>query len=106
MSLQARSSLFQILSALPPPQFEQLRFALNPPPGLVPEGVAAQGNRVAALLSWAEGATGCGLAAVRAVLGESFPGALGDRQGRMVVGSRRGRCPMAGTRISPGGIRC
>ena len=81
MSLQARSSLFQILSALPPPQFEQLRFALNPPPGLVPEGVAAQGNRVAALLSWAEGATGCGLAAVQAVLGESFPGALGDTAG-------------------------
>jgi len=79
MSLQARSSLFQILSALPPPQFEQLRFTLNPPPGLVPEGVAAQGNRVAALLSWAEGATGCGLAAVQAVLGEILPGALGDR---------------------------
>ncbi len=81
MSLQARSSLFQILSALPSPQFEQLRFTLNPPPGLVPEGVAAQGNRVAALLSWAEGATGCGLAAVQAVLGESFPGALGDTAG-------------------------
>ena len=81
MSLQDRSSLFQILSALPPPQFEQLRFTLNPPPGLVPEGVAAQGNRVAALLSWAEGATGCGLAAVLAVLGESFPGALEDTAG-------------------------
>ena len=81
MSLQARSSLFQILSALPPPQFEQLRFTLNPPHGLVPEGVAAQGNRVAALLSWAEGATGCGLAAVQAVLGESFPGALEDTAG-------------------------
>ena len=81
MSPQARSSLFQILSALPPPQFEQLRFTLNPPPGLVPEGVAAQGNRVAALLSWAEGTTGCGLVAVQAVLGESFPGALGDTAG-------------------------
>jgi tetratricopeptide (TPR) repeat protein len=81
MSPQARSSLFQILSALPPPQFEQLRFALNPPPGLVPEGVAAQGNRVAALLSWAEGATGCGLAAVQAVLGEISPGALEDTDG-------------------------
>ena len=81
MSPQARSSLFQILSALPPPQFEQLRFALNPPPGLVPEGVAAQGNRVAALLSWAEGVTGCGLAAVQAVLGEISPGALEDTDG-------------------------
>jgi tetratricopeptide (TPR) repeat protein len=81
MSLQARSSLFQILSALPPPQFEQLRFTLNPPPGLVPEGVAAQGNRVAALLSWVEGSTGCGLAAVQAVLGEISPGALEDTDG-------------------------
>jgi tetratricopeptide (TPR) repeat protein len=78
MSLQARSSLFQTLSALPPPQFEQLRFALNPPPGLVPEGVAAQGNRVAALLSWVEGATGCGLETLHEVLAEILPGALGD----------------------------
>lgn len=32
MSTQARLTLFQTLSALPAPQFEQLRFALNPSP--------------------------------------------------------------------------
>jgi tetratricopeptide (TPR) repeat protein len=76
MSPQARSSLFQILSALPPQQFEQLRFTLNPPPGLVPEGVAAQGNRVAALLSWVEGTTGCGLEALCEVVEQLCPGCL------------------------------
>ncbi|HSM83435.1 MAG TPA: ATP-binding protein, partial [Nodosilinea sp.] len=81
MSLLARSSLFQTLSALPPPQFEQLRFALNPPPGVVPESVAAQGNRVAALLSWVEGSTGCGLERLYEVLGEIWPGGGGEAAG-------------------------
>ena len=61
MPPHSRLLLFQTLSALPAPQFEQLRFTLNPPPGVVPESVAAQGNRVSALLSWVEGSTGCGL---------------------------------------------
>ncbi|MBE9113584.1 tetratricopeptide repeat protein, partial [Nodosilinea sp. LEGE 07298] len=77
-----RLTLFQTLSALPAPQFEQLRFTLNSPPGIVPEGVAAQGNRVAALLSWAEGATGCGLEHLYEVLEQLCPGCLGDKEGK------------------------
>lgn len=71
-----RQALFQTLSALPAPQFEQLRFALNPPAGIVPEGVAAQGNRVSALLSWVEGPTGCGLDPLGATLERLYPGVL------------------------------
>ncbi|PZO38967.1 MAG: tetratricopeptide repeat protein [Shackletoniella antarctica] len=81
MSSQRRLTLFQTLSALPAPQFELLRFTLNPPPGLVPEGVAAQGNRVAALLSWVEGATGCGLEHLYEVLEQLFPGLLEAEKG-------------------------
>ncbi|MBD1917716.1 MULTISPECIES: FxSxx-COOH system tetratricopeptide repeat protein [Cyanophyceae] len=76
-----RLTLFQTLSALPAPQFEQLRFTLNPPPGIVPEGVAAQGNRVAALLSWVEGATGCGLEHLYEVMEQLCPG-LVDGEGK------------------------
>ncbi|PZV13887.1 MAG: tetratricopeptide repeat protein [Leptolyngbya sp.] len=82
MSSQRRLTLFQTLSALPAPQFELLRFTLNPPPGLVPEGVAAQGNRVAALLSWVEGATGCGLEALGDVVEQLCPGLLEAEEGR------------------------
>jgi tetratricopeptide (TPR) repeat protein len=78
MSSQRRLTLFQTLSALPAPQFEQLRFALNPPPGIVPEGMAAQGNRVSALLSWVEGATGCGLERLYEVVEQIWPGVWGD----------------------------
>ena len=75
MSSQRRI-LFQTLGALPAPQFEQLRFTLNPPPGIAPEGAAAQGNRVAALLSWVEGSTGCGLDRLYEELEQLFPGVL------------------------------
>jgi len=74
MSTPSRLILFQTLSALPAPQFEQLRFTLNPPPGVVPESVAAQGNRVSALLSWVEGVTGCGLETLQEVLGQVCQG--------------------------------
>ncbi|MBE9140191.1 hypothetical protein IQ254_23830, partial [Nodosilinea sp. LEGE 07088] len=73
---QSRLTLFQTLSALPPPQFEQLRFALDPPAGIVPEGVSAQGNRVSALLSWVEGTTGCGLERLYEVVEQIHPGLL------------------------------
>ena len=74
MAIPSRLLLFQTLSALPAPQFEQLRFTLNPPPGVVPESAAAQGNRVSALLSWVEGATGCGLERLYEVLEQICPG--------------------------------
>ncbi|MGF1520177.1 MAG: esterase/lipase family protein [Nodosilinea sp.] len=63
-----RGSLFKQLAGLPPPQFGLVVFTLNPPPGTVPDGMAAQGARVEALLNWAEGTGGCGLAEVNAVL--------------------------------------
>ncbi|MFQ4139848.1 tetratricopeptide repeat protein [Nodosilinea sp. PGN35] len=81
MSSQRRLTLFQTLSALPAPQFEELKFVLNPPPGIVPEGMAAQGNRVAALLSWVEGATGCGLGQLVEAVEQLWPGCFGDGEG-------------------------
>lgn len=48
-----RLDLFQKLASLPGPQFEQILFALDPPPGIVASAQAPQGNRVKALLDWA-----------------------------------------------------
>lgn len=66
--LQARLKLMQKLSGLPNPQFEQIVFVLQPPAGSIPGSSAPLGNRVAALLNWAEGTGGCGLENVKAVL--------------------------------------
>jgi hypothetical protein len=60
-----RLALYQKLVSLPPPQFEQVLFSLQPPPGNVPSPQAAQGERVSALLIWAE-SIGCGLDQVEA----------------------------------------
>jgi tetratricopeptide (TPR) repeat protein len=60
-----RLALYQKLVNLPPPQFEQVLFSLQPPPGNVPSPQAAQGDRVNALLTWAE-SIGCGLDQVEA----------------------------------------
>lgn len=48
-----RLTLFQNLANLPGPQFEQILFALDPPPGNVASPQAPQGNRVKELLDWA-----------------------------------------------------
>lgn len=61
---QKRAALFQLLSGLPGPQFEQVIFLLKPPTGNVPPASAAQGQRVPALLEWAESPIGCGLESV------------------------------------------
>ena len=66
--LQARLKLMQQLSGLPNPQFEQIAFALQPPAGSMPGSTAPLGERVAALLNWAEGTGGCGLEHVKTVL--------------------------------------
>lgn len=47
-----RLALFKKLASLPGPQFEQILFALNPPPGNLPSAQAPQGDRVKALLDW------------------------------------------------------
>lgn len=65
-STALRLALFQNLASLPGPQFEQILFALDPPPGIVPGAQAAQGNRVKALLDWAT-STGPGLNDVDAI---------------------------------------
>jgi hypothetical protein len=61
-----RLALYQKLVNLPPPQFEQVLFSLKPPSGNVPSPQAAQGDRVSALLTWAE-SIGCGLDQVEAI---------------------------------------
>jgi hypothetical protein len=67
-SFQKRFSLFQLLSSLPVPQFEQIVFVLQPPAGNVPPASAPQGQRVPALLEWAESPIGCGLDTLEQVL--------------------------------------
>jgi hypothetical protein len=71
--IQKRLALFDTLSRLPAPQFEQVVFGLNPPPGNVPPASAAQGQRLAALLQWAESPMGCGLDTVEQVLNAILP---------------------------------
>ena len=64
LSFQDRLYIIQTVNGLPPAQFDELCFALNPPKGLVPANAASQGERSKALLDWAEGPTGPGLMAV------------------------------------------
>ncbi len=61
VSVHERLKLIQSLNGLPVTQFEELAIALNPPPGILPPNMAAQGNRAPALLQWVEGPTGPGL---------------------------------------------
>jgi tetratricopeptide (TPR) repeat protein len=56
-----RLGLIQQLNGLSLVQFNAVVFALQPPAGLMPPPSASQGERVFALLSWAEGTGGCGL---------------------------------------------
>lgn len=62
-----RLTLFRKLVSLPGPQFGQILFVLNPPAGNVPPAQAAQSDRVASLLDWADSAIGCGLDTVEAI---------------------------------------
>ncbi|MBD1877221.1 hypothetical protein H6F75_27440 [Nodosilinea sp. FACHB-131] len=63
-----RLTLIKTLNALPGPQFDELIFALNPPPGNIPSNSAPQGDRSAYLLQWVESPIGPGLADLKAVL--------------------------------------
>jgi hypothetical protein len=73
LSSAERLTLIQTLNALPGPQFDELVFALNPPPGNISSNSAPQGSRSAALLQWVESPIGPGLADLKAVL-TSFVG--------------------------------
>jgi len=63
---QRRMALFQTLSALPVPTFDAIVFALDVPPMMLPPG--GLGQRVPALLNWAETPMGCGLDQVEQVM--------------------------------------
>ncbi len=76
-----RLALSQALLKLPDPQFKQLVFALNPPPGILPADQSALGDRAASLLQWAEN-SGPGLAVLQQALAQ-----------------------ITGERVSPGGQR-
>ena len=65
---QKRGALFQSLSNLPGPQFEQLVFSLDVPRSNLGSTAAAQGDRVSNLLTWAESSVGCGLETLEQVL--------------------------------------
>ena len=64
----SRLELIRALNALPSQQLNELIFELSPPAGIVPPPSAAQGDRVFALVNWAEGTGGCSLPRVQEVL--------------------------------------
>ena len=69
LSRADRLHLVQTLNALPKPQFDELVFALAPPPGNIPSNPAAQSDRSTALLAWAESPIGPGLLELEKILG-------------------------------------
>ena len=60
-AIQKRLHLERLLSGLPGPQLSSVITVLRPPAGILPGMSAPQSDRVAALMTWAEGDTGCGL---------------------------------------------
>ena len=64
-----RLALITALNSLPDPSFKMLVFALQPPAGVLPSDLAAQGNRVFTLLQWVEG-TGPGLGLLQDILSQ------------------------------------
>ena len=73
LSARDRLCLIQTINALPPTQFDELVFALNPPKGVVASSTAAQGQRSKDLLDWLEGSSAPGLAAADEVLQVLIP---------------------------------
>ncbi|NER78010.1 MAG: hypothetical protein F6K42_00160 [Leptolyngbya sp. SIO1D8] len=68
MSAIERLTLIQTLNRLPTAQFNELVMALNPPGGILPSNLAAQGDRTPVLLQWVEGPTGPGLPQLQTLL--------------------------------------
>ncbi|MEW6735404.1 MAG: hypothetical protein AB1489_29200 [Acidobacteriota bacterium] len=68
MTQDERLKLTCTLKGLPSQQLDDIIFMLNPPSGLVPPILAPQGDRVSALLGWAESSSGRGLAEVQLAL--------------------------------------
>ncbi|MGD1860230.1 MAG: NACHT domain-containing protein, partial [Leptolyngbyaceae cyanobacterium] len=67
---QQRFRLIQRLSQLSSAQLDQVIFALAAPSSLVPPATAKPGDRVSALLQWAESEIGCGTEQVEQTLNE------------------------------------
>ena len=72
ISREERLWLIHILNELPSSQFAELRYALRPPPGIMPSDYGAKGFQSSALLEWVEGPTGPGLQTLLDLLGNSF----------------------------------
>lgn len=75
LSAVERLQLIQTLNRLPQSQFAELVVALNPPAGILPPNIAAQGDRTPALLQWVESSTGRGLAELQSILNLILTGA-------------------------------
>lgn len=65
LSPTERLEIIRYLNQLPETQFEELIYALSPPPGVVPGKSAPQGNRSSSLLEWVEGPTGPSLTTLK-----------------------------------------
>lgn len=70
LSTTERLELMRTLNSIMPEQLDMIIFTLTPPPGVIPPLPAAQGQRVSALLQWADRPTGCGLTQLQQTLGE------------------------------------
>jgi hypothetical protein len=68
LSASQRLQFIRQLNAILPQQFNMLLFSVNPEPGLIPPMPAPQGDRTAALLTWAEAPGGCGLSVLQQLL--------------------------------------
>ncbi|MGD1905146.1 MAG: AAA-like domain-containing protein [Leptolyngbyaceae cyanobacterium] len=74
LTLPQRLKLIETLCALP--QFDNLCFALNPPPGVIPAASMNQSSRAKSLLEWVESPGGCGLSPFLDTLELAAPGAF------------------------------
>jgi hypothetical protein len=68
LSPSQRLQFIRQLNGIVPQQFNMLLFSVNPEPGLIPPMPSAQGDRAAALLTWAEAPGGCGLSVLQQLL--------------------------------------
>ncbi|MGB3491414.1 MAG: serine protease [Elainellaceae cyanobacterium] len=68
LNTKERLALSRNLNGLTVQEFNEVLFLLDPPKGLIPPPSASQGDRVFALLSWAQSTTGRGLGEVKTAL--------------------------------------
>ena len=68
LSPSERFKLVRTLNSLAPQQLEELIVSVKPPGGVIPPLNAAQGDRTASLIKWAEAPGGIGLQTVQEIL--------------------------------------